>query len=1444
MFWRNNGKSNRPRRRPIRHTLLTLLELEERLVPTLLGQQLFPSDYPWNQNISNAPVVANSAAIISHIGTSVKIHPDWGQDSASNGSNPLYGIPFNVVHGNTTTKVNVTIDNYPGESDIVPVPIPAGAVIEGDFQNGPNSNVASRGDSHLLVWDEDNNIAYELYLASRPSENADGKWHAGQESVWNMNTDSFRSLGWTSADAAGLSILAGLARPDEGLPTSQGGQGIITHALRFTLPSGDVNPQYIYPASHVVSDSSGSTKLPFGARLRLMNTTAVNNIINGLGPEAQIIAHAMQQYGLVLADIGSAMYVSGSSASEDANNKINFTWDMNDVLGLAGLNAGDFEVVNLAPVVTGLSVSSGSAGNSVTVTGQNFSGSAGHLTVFFGSTPATSVTYVDDSHLIVAVPNGSGTVNVTVQSGVNATDPNNPSDNVNNPVFGYGTSVIVAADQFTYGSSGVSISGGNSTASFATSSVASGSTDTLTLVVKDTTGNAVSGLASSAFSFVLSGGSSAGTFGTVTETATKGTYTVSFAGTTAGSASTLTITVSGVSLTTKPTVSITTGPVSGSNSTASFATSTVASGSSDTITIMVKDAASNAITGLAGTAFGLSFSGGTSAGTLGTVTETTTKGTYTATFTGTTAGTASTLTVTVSGVTLTARPTVQVSSGGISAANSTVSFASPGVISGNTDTVTIVVQDINGNAVSGLGSGAFSFSLYVGTSAGTFGTVTETATKGTYTAMFTGTKAGTASTLTVTVSSVTLNTKPAVTVTPGSISGATSTDSFATSTVASGGTDTVTIVLKDAAGNAITGLASGAFGFALSGGTSAGTFGTVTESTTKGTYTATFTGTTAGTTSTLTVTVSGATLTTKSMVQVTSGVISGTNSTVNLATSSVASGSTDAVTIVVKDTAGNAVSGLGNGAFGFNMSGGTSAGTFGTVTETATKGTYTALFSGTTAGTASTLTVTIGGVTLTTTPAVTVSVGPVSGANSTPSFASSSVASGGIDTLTIVVKDGAGNAVSGLASGAFGVTRSSGTSAGTFSTVTETATKGTYTATFTGITAGSAATLTVTVSGVTLSTKPGVTVTAGPVSGANSTASFATPTVSSGGTDTLTITIKDAAGNAVSGLASGAFGFTLTGGTSAGLFGTVSETATRGTYTVTFSGTTAGTASTLTTKVNGVTLTGSGVTITVSPASPSPVVVSQMSSQGVWEYNRASGTWTQLTPANATILADDSTGEVAGEFPGSGVWEYLPASGWKQLTTPDASALVMDAQGNITGEFAGSGVWQYLPGSGWKQLTKVDASVLAAGASAWVVGDFKGSGVWEYQPASGWKQLTTSDASLLAMDAQLDVTGEFQGSGVWQYTSTAGWKQLTVSNATALTAGASGEVVADFTGSGVWRYRAASGWSQLTPSDATRLEDVNGSVFGEFVGSGVWELDPGTGWFKLTATDVSILVAS
>jgi hypothetical protein len=427
---------------------LVLQTLEDRTVPTLLGQSLYPADNAWNQRIDNAPVAADSNAVMNNImkNGDGRFHPDVGQDYHD--SRDLYGIPFNIVHGNSTTKITVKIDAYSDESDLIPAPIPPNPTIEGDFQNGPNVGVDNRGDSHLLIWDEDNDIAYEFGRASRPSENSDGRWHADQESVWNMKTNSFRTLGWTSADAAGLSILAGLARPDEGLPVAQGGQGVINHALRFTLQNSIILDQFIYPASHHANPGSTNPAIepPMGARFRLKASVD----ISGLDPESKIIAQAMKDYGLIVADSGSNFYLSGASYSVDATNHNVLTWDDNDIQdtthGLKSLHFSDFELVDLTPAVTGLSTHTGSTGSTLTVTGRNFGGAAGHLQVLFGGTAATSVTVVDDGHLTVTVPNGSGNVNVIVQSGV----PGASQYNVTSPVFGYGVSANTSADDFTF----------------------------------------------------------------------------------------------------------------------------------------------------------------------------------------------------------------------------------------------------------------------------------------------------------------------------------------------------------------------------------------------------------------------------------------------------------------------------------------------------------------------------------------------------------------------------------------------------------------------------------------------------------------------------------------------------------------------------------------------------------------------------------------------------------------------------------------------------------------------------------------------------------------------------------------------------------------------------------------------------------------------------------
>src|SRR5437899_8944135 len=101
--------------------------LEGRLVPTLLGNRLFPADNPWNEQISNAPVAANSATLVNSIGAATSVHADFGTVYAG----ALNGIPFNVVAG-TQPRINVVIDAYADERDHQPVLIRANAVHQRD----------------------------------------------------------------------------------------------------------------------------------------------------------------------------------------------------------------------------------------------------------------------------------------------------------------------------------------------------------------------------------------------------------------------------------------------------------------------------------------------------------------------------------------------------------------------------------------------------------------------------------------------------------------------------------------------------------------------------------------------------------------------------------------------------------------------------------------------------------------------------------------------------------------------------------------------------------------------------------------------------------------------------------------------------------------------------------------------------------------------------------------------------------------------------------------------------------------------------------------------------------------------------------------------------------------------------------------------------------------
>ncbi|MBN2305755.1 MAG: hypothetical protein JXQ72_14830 [Anaerolineae bacterium] len=282
--------------------------------PQIDGCDIFPADNIWNVPVNDLPLDAHSDDYIDTIGADSGLHMDFGSglwDGA-----PI-GIPFITVPGDQP-KVPVAF-TWDDESDPGPYPIPPDAPIEG----GPDSD----GDRHIIVLDRDNCILYETY---NTWPDGGGGWDADAGAVYDLNSHDLRPDTWTSADAAGLPILPGLVRYDEVA------SGKITHALRFTVP--ETQRAYVWPARHYASSLTGAEYPPMGQRFRLKADVD----ISGFSPDARVIAQAMKDYGLILADNGSEWYVSG--APDDR-------WD-NDVLHeLDVLTGTDFEAVNVSSFI-------------------------------------------------------------------------------------------------------------------------------------------------------------------------------------------------------------------------------------------------------------------------------------------------------------------------------------------------------------------------------------------------------------------------------------------------------------------------------------------------------------------------------------------------------------------------------------------------------------------------------------------------------------------------------------------------------------------------------------------------------------------------------------------------------------------------------------------------------------------------------------------------------------------------------------------------------------------------------------------------------------------------------------------------------------------------------------------------------------------------------------
>jgi hypothetical protein len=282
------------------------------------GCPIFPADNVWNVPVDSLPLDANSNAYVAAIGPGAYVHADFGSGEWPPGSGSPIGIPYVVVPGDQPF-VEITFKAYGDESDPGPYPIPIDAPIEG----GPDSD----GDRHVLVLQRDACILYEMYRAFPQS---DGSWWADSGARFDLCSDALRPAGWTSADAAGLSILAGLVRYDEVA------SGEIGHALRFTAPQ--TRRAYVWPARHFASYLTSLQYPPMGQRFRLK----AGFDVSGFSPEIQVILRALKTYGMILADNGSAWYISGAPDER---------WDNDHLHELHRLHGSDFEAVDVSSLM-------------------------------------------------------------------------------------------------------------------------------------------------------------------------------------------------------------------------------------------------------------------------------------------------------------------------------------------------------------------------------------------------------------------------------------------------------------------------------------------------------------------------------------------------------------------------------------------------------------------------------------------------------------------------------------------------------------------------------------------------------------------------------------------------------------------------------------------------------------------------------------------------------------------------------------------------------------------------------------------------------------------------------------------------------------------------------------------------------------------------------------
>lgn len=283
--------------------------------------RVFPPSSVFHADVSRLPVHPRSRTWMRNMQAGSRdLHPDFGP---SYGEQPVpYGIPVTVV-GGAHAKVRVRFD-YASESDRRRYPLGSDTRIEGGR--------GADGDRHAIIVDRSTCRLYETWNTRKRASG----WTAGSGASWDLRSNALRPAGWTSADAAGLPILAGLLRYDEVKA------GRVDHPIRFT--TNVTSTRYVWPARHQAGSTSSRDYPPMGAWFRLK----AGYDLSGYGRDARVVLRGMKRHGLILADNGSPWYFQGTADKR---------WTGRLVEQLKRVPASAFEAID----VSSLRVTGGSA---------------------------------------------------------------------------------------------------------------------------------------------------------------------------------------------------------------------------------------------------------------------------------------------------------------------------------------------------------------------------------------------------------------------------------------------------------------------------------------------------------------------------------------------------------------------------------------------------------------------------------------------------------------------------------------------------------------------------------------------------------------------------------------------------------------------------------------------------------------------------------------------------------------------------------------------------------------------------------------------------------------------------------------------------------------------------------------------------------------------------